>query len=181
MSPEAAPAPAAALHIEWPQYHRLIEQLAVIVYESGYTFDSLICLARGGMRVGDVLSRLFRVPLAILATSSYRGQGGTVAGELDIGRFITTTGADLAGRVLLVDDLVDSGNTVARVCDHLRQRYPAIQEIRTAVLWYKEGSCVAPDYFVERLVNNPWIHQPFERYDNLQPAEIAAQWSRRSR
>jgi len=175
MIEEPGSAAAASLHVDWPEYHRLIERLAVIIYESGYAFDSLLCLARGGMRVGDVLSRVFEVPLAILATSSYRDAGGTVAGALDIAEFITTTGGGLSGRLLLVDDLVDSGNTLQRVGDHLRQRFAAIREIRTAVLWYKEASFTAPDYFVERLTNNPWIHQPFERYDHLRPGQLAEQ------
>ena len=36
----------------------------------GWRFDQILCLARGGLRVGDQLSRIFEVPLAILATSS---------------------------------------------------------------------------------------------------------------
>jgi hypoxanthine phosphoribosyltransferase len=162
----------AHLHVGWEQYYRLIERLAVIVHESGYPFDSLVCLARGGMRAGDVLSRVFELPLAILATSSYREDGGTVAGKLDIADSITSTGGEPWGRVLLVDDLVDSGNTLERVAAHLRYRFPLIQEIRSAVLWYKASSTVAPDYFVERLQHNPWIHQPFERYDRLRPADL---------
>ena len=175
MNQHVNPVAGASLHVDWPEYHRLIERLAVLVHESGYEFDSLVCLARGGLRIGDVLSRVFQVPLAILATSSYRQAGGTIAGELDIAQFITTTAGDPAGRLLLVDDLVDSGNTLQRVRVHLEQRYLGIREIRTAVLWYKDASALAPDYFVEKLANNPWIHQPFERYDRVRPGELAQQ------
>ena len=173
MSQDVPPAAGASVHVDWPEYHRLIERLAVIVHESGYQFDSLLCLARGGLRIGDVLSRVFQVPLAILATSSYRDAAGTIAGDLDIAQFITTTAGDPAGRVLLVDDLVDSGNTLQRVREHLLQRFSGVQEIRTAVLWYKEASAVVPDFFVERVPGNPWIHQPFERYDRVRPGELA--------
>ena len=175
MSQDAPQATETSLHVDWPEYHRLIEQLAVIVHESGYKFDSLLCLARGGLRIGDVLSRLFQVPLAILATSSYREAGGTLAGSLDIAQFITSTAGDPSGRLLLVDDLVDSGNTLQQVREHLQQRFSAVREIRTAVLWYKEASALAPDFFVERLANNPWIYQPFERYDRMRPGELAEQ------
>lgn len=162
---------ARQLYVDWPAYHELIERLALQVHDSGYDFDSLLCLARGGMRVGDVVSRIFDVPLSILAASSYRDAGGTVAGELDIAEFISTT-RGLWGRLLVVDDLVDSGNTLQRVVEHLRGRYAAIREIRTAVLWCKASSSVVPDYFVERFSDNPWIHQPFERYDHLRPADL---------
>src|SRR5690606_41873752 len=68
--------------VSWDQYHELIERLALIVHESEWKFDKILCLARGGVRVGDVLSRIFDVPLGILATSSYREAAGTVQGQL---------------------------------------------------------------------------------------------------
>ena len=36
-------------------------------HNSGWVFDQILCLARGGMRPGDVLSRVFDKPLAIMS------------------------------------------------------------------------------------------------------------------
>jgi hypoxanthine phosphoribosyltransferase len=58
------------LYVSWDEYHRLIERLALKVHASGWAFDQILCLARGGMRPGDVLSRVFDKPLAIMSTSS---------------------------------------------------------------------------------------------------------------
>ncbi|MCU0938111.1 MAG: phosphoribosyltransferase [Burkholderiaceae bacterium] len=162
------------LYVSWDEYHQLIERLIVQVYEAGYQFDAILCLARGGLRIGDVISRVYDMPLAILAASSYREAAGTEQGQLDIGEFITKTGGEIAGKVLLVDDLVDSGVTMSRVIDHLKRRFPAITDVRTAVLWYKAVSSFRPDYFVEYLDDSPWIHQPFEEYDALRPIQLAA-------
>jgi uncharacterized protein len=166
------------LWVSWDEYHRLIEQLALTVHESKWKFDKILCLARGGLRVGDQLSRIFDLPLAILATSSYREAAGTQRGDLDIAQYITMTRGELHGNVLLVDDLVDSGVTLARVQQHLKERYPAIDSVRSAVLWYKACSSVKPDYFVQHLPTNPWIHQPFEDWDSLRPHNLAA-WIKR--
>lgn len=168
------------LYVSWDDYHRLIEQLIAQIYESGYRFDAILCLARGGLRIGDVISRVYDMPLAILAASSYREAAGTQQGRLDIGEFITKTGGDIAGQVLLVDDLVDSGVTMARVIEHLKQRFPAIAEVRTAVLWYKAVSRFRPDYCVQHLESSPWIHQPFEEYDALRPPQLAARLRQRA-
>jgi hypoxanthine phosphoribosyltransferase len=162
------------LYVNWDEYHRLIERLGLAVFESGWRFDSLLCLARGGLRVGDILSRVYDMPLAILAASSYREAAGRSQGDLDIGEYITMTQGSLHGSLLLVDDLVDSGITLSRVIAHLKQRYPAINEVRTAVIWYKACSSFKPDYFVEYLPTNPWIHQPFEVYDAMGPQNLAA-------
>ncbi|MFZ5538917.1 MAG: phosphoribosyltransferase [Pseudomonadota bacterium] len=169
------------LHVGWDEYHRMIEQLALQIYESGYRFDSILCLARGGLRVGDVISRIYDMPLAILATSSYREASGTRQGRLDIAEFITMTGGGLHGKLLLVDDLVDSGVTLTRVIEHLKQRFAALTEVRTAVLWYKAASTFKPDYYVQYLPTSPWIHQPFEEYDSLRPHQLAARLRGRAR
>ena len=136
----------ADLWVDWDQYHGLIEALCVKLHDSGWAFDHVLCLARGGLRVGDVISRLFRLPLAVLSTSSYREGQGSIRGTLSIGASITGTGGPLAGRVLLVDDLVDSGATLAGVVDHLKRQYPDIVEVRSAVLWWKAASSVRPGF-----------------------------------
>jgi adenine/guanine phosphoribosyltransferase-like PRPP-binding protein len=60
------------LYVSYDEYHNLIEKLAIKVHQSGWEFDTILCLARGGMRPGDILSRIFDKPLAIMSTSSYR-------------------------------------------------------------------------------------------------------------
>jgi uncharacterized protein len=165
------------LWITWAQYDDLIEQLAVQVQQSGFQFDQILCLARGGMRIGDVLSRVFKIPLAILATSSYRDAKGTAQGALNIAQQITSTAGPLSGNILLVDDLVDSGVTFSSVRDHLLHSFPLVTLIKTAVLWQKAASAVKPDYVVVALETNPWIHQPFEHYDTLTLSALVEKWS----
>jgi hypoxanthine phosphoribosyltransferase len=162
------------LHVSWDEYNRLVERLALTVYESGRVFNQIICVARGGLRVGDVLSRIFELPLAILSTHSYTTKGGTIRGELVIAEHMTMTRPRLGDRVLLVDDMVDSGHTLEAVHKELPRRFPHMTELKTAVLWWKACSAFKPDYCVAHLPDNPWIHQPFEVYDTLRPASLRA-------
>ena len=167
------------LYVSYDEYHNLIEKLAIKIHQSEWQFDTILCLARGGMRPGDILSRIFDKPLAIMSTSSYRadlGSGIDKQGNLDIARFITTPKGEIAGKVLLVDDLADSGHTLNVVIDQLRNNYKPITELRSAVIWTKGISAFQPDYSVELLPTNPWIHQPFESYDALSPEQLLAKW-----
>ena len=107
------------LFVTQEEYDDLVEQLVLKVADDGYKFDTILCLARGGMRVGDIFSRVHDMPLAILATSSYRQAAGKQQGDLDIAQFITKTGGEIAGHMLLVDDMVDSGKTLEQVVHHL--------------------------------------------------------------
>ena len=164
------------LYVSYDEYHNLIEKLAIRIHQSDWQFDTILCLARGGMRPGDILSRVFDKPLAIMSTSSYRADAGTIQGRLDLAKYITMPKGELAGRVLLVDDLADTGITLRAVVDRLRGM-PAIQELRAAVIWVKGVSTYVPDYFVETLPTSPWIHQPFEEYDNLRPDGLAKKFA----
>lgn len=162
----------AHLHVSWSEYDAAIERLAAGVRDSGWRFNQIICVARGGMRVGDMLSRLFDIPLAIIATRSYTGEAGTERGEITVARHTTMTTDALGDQVLLVDDLVDSGITLDVVRRHLLNEYPDIKAVRTAVIWYKACSNYVPDFYASYLTESPWIHQPFEKYDTMTPADL---------
>src|SRR6202012_650141 len=139
------------LYVSYDEYHNRIEKLAIKVYQSGWQFDTILCLARGGLRPGDVLSRIFDKPLAVMSTSSYRADAGTVQGHLDIARYITTPKGEIAGKVLLVDDLADSGHTLHAVVEMLKKSYAPITELRSAVIGTKALSTFTSDYSVEYL------------------------------
>jgi hypoxanthine phosphoribosyltransferase len=164
------------LYVSYDEYHNLMEKLAIKIHQSNWEFDTILCLARGGMRPGDILSRIFDKPLAIMSTSSYRAGAGTVQGHLDIARYITTPQGEIAGKVLLVDDLADSGLTLNAVINQLKTNYKPITELRSAVIWTKSISTFTPDYSVEYLPTNPWIHQPFESYDSMSAQQLAEKW-----
>ncbi|MCY7278859.1 MAG: phosphoribosyltransferase [Phormidesmis sp. CAN_BIN44] len=162
------------LHVSWSDYHRTIEHLAAQVYKSNWEFNQIVCLAKGGLRVGDILARIYDLPLAILATSSYRS--GKSRSSLVFSRDLTMTTPNLGSHVLLVDDLVDSGVTLQKSIPWLEHHYGFyIEEVRTAVLWYKACSVIKPDYYVDYLPDNPWIHQPFERYEDMTPEDLVTE------
>ncbi|MFN9171751.1 MAG: phosphoribosyltransferase, partial [Dolichospermum sp.] len=127
-----------------------------------------------GLRVGDILSRIYNQPLAILSTSSYSDMGKQERNNLLISRQLTMTSENLGSRILLVDDLVDSGVTIQKIVPWLYSYgQSSIAEIRTAVIWYKACSIIVPDYYTDYLPDNPWIHQPFEHYEYISPSELA--------
>ena len=82
--------------------------------------------------------------VGFVQASSYRG-ATTVGGELTIS---TSLMPDLADRdVLLVDDIFDTGRTIARLLEELVHARPA--SVRTAVLLWKEGRSqvdLTPDF-----------------------------------
>ena len=119
------------------------------------------------------MCRIFDKPLAIISTASYQGENNQTRGKIVVSQHLAMIEENLTGKILLVDDLVDSGISLQVVQDWLTENYGQdITEIKTAVLWYKSCSISKPDFFVDYLEDNPWIHQPFESYEQMQPKDL---------
>ena len=99
------------------------------------------------------LMRSVQVPhrVGFVQASSYAG-ATTEPGSLSVGLNLIP---DIAGRdVLLVDDIFDTGRTIARLLDELQRYRPA--SVRTAVLLWKEERSevmVTPNYFGFQIPN----------------------------
>ena len=64
---------------------------------------------------------------------------------------------------------------MTRSVDWLKKYPPLkgrIKSIKTAVLWKKAKSTFKPDFCAVTLKNNPWIVQPFERYEEIRINEL---------
>jgi hypothetical protein len=162
------------LYVNWDTYNKTIEELAVQIYEDGYEFNQIVCIAKGGLRVGDILARIFDVPFAVMSVESYHGDGvKDEQGQIVFGNSLAKTTPNLGSKVLLIDDLADSGRTL-RKCVKWLEHYEGffIDDLRSATLWTKGLSTFTPDYYVEFLPNDPWIHQPFEKYETMIVEEL---------
>ena len=163
------------LIIDWKEYNLIVEKLAIQIHESGFKPTLLIGVMRGGAPIIDVLSRVFKLKCAYLAVESYSGKNiEDKQGELVFSREMSSTVQNMGGRLLLCDDLSDTGVTLKKSINWL-YKYPAIkniESIKTAVLWKKKDSTYEPDYCAERLDGNPWIVQPFENYEELKIEDL---------
>lgn len=167
---------AKKLIIDWKQYNSIVEKLAINIFDSGFKPDLLIGIMRGGAPIIDVLSRVFKTKCAYLAVESYSGENiEDQQGELIFSRELSSTVQNMSGNILLCDDLSDTGVTLTRSIEWLKnykQLKNKIKSIKTAVLWKKADSTFEPDYCAQRLNDNPWIVQPFEKYEEIRIEDL---------
>jgi hypoxanthine phosphoribosyltransferase len=141
-------------YVSWPEYGNLAEALAERVRSGGKSFDLVIGIARGGIPVAMVVADHLGVQIDFINVKSYSG-----IAERSVPRILSTLTEDIKGRrILLVDDLVDHGETLALVRDFLLKQEPA--SLVTAVLFKKPWSKTNPDHFLE--IVDKWVVFPFE-------------------
>ena len=96
-------------------------------------------------------------------------------GELMFAREISSLASNKDfNKVLLIDDLSDTGLTLNKSIEWLKNYGPTkdyIKEVKTACLW-KKSSKFEPDFCPVRLDSDPWIVQPTEHYEELSIEEI---------
>ena len=135
-------------------------ELATQVVESGFQPDWIVCIARGGLLVGGAIG--YALPLKNIATLNVEFYTD-VDERLEVPVVLPPV-LDLVDLentdVLVVDDVADTGETLAMVIDLLT---PSVSELRSLVLYEKSRSVVHPDFVwrhTDRWINFPWSTLP---------------------
>ena len=167
---------ADKLIISFEEYTKIVEKLAILIHKN-YKPTVLVGIMRGAAPIIDILSRILRLPIAYIVIQSYSGKGmQDQQGQLMFAREISSLAKDKDfSRVLLIDDLSDTGLTLNKSIEWLRNYAPTknfIHEVKTACLWKKKSSTFEPDFCPVRLDSDPWIVQPTEHYEELSIEEI---------
>ena len=167
---------AEKLIISFDEYTQIVEKLAIQIHEK-YKPTVLVGIMRGAAPIIDILSRILKLPIAYIVIQSYSGKGlESQQGQLMFAREISSlANNEDFKKVLLIDDLSDTGLTLNKSIEWLKNYGPTkdfIKEVKTACLWKKKSSTFEPDFCPIRLNSDPWIVQPNEHYEELSIEEI---------
>jgi hypoxanthine phosphoribosyltransferase len=143
--------------ISWSEVQRQCLRLAGMIRESGYRPDLIVAIGRGGY----VPARLLCDYLHIMDLTSIRLEHYLPgAARQKKTRIRYPLKADIKGlRVLLVDDVNDTGDTLVAATEHLQTFHPA--DLRTAVIHEKTVSCTSADYYARRVIEWRWLIYPW--------------------
>ena len=162
---------AEKLIISFDEYTQIVEKLAIQIHEK-YKPTVLVGIMRGAAPIIDILSRILKLPIAYIVIQSYSGKGlEDQQGQLMFAREISSLANNKDfNKVLLIDDLSDTGLTLNKSIEWLKNYGPTkdyIKEVKTACLWKKKSSTFEPDFCPIRLDSDPWIVQPTEHYEEI--------------
>jgi hypothetical protein len=140
-------------HPTYDQIHSDCLDLAKSVLYDGIKFDAIVGLTRGGLVPGVLMSHMLQTPMEVVSYSSKLGAGDNRC----YGEEIPVIHAK---RILIVDDIADSGKTLLELVKEYDSRG---HEVYTATLYYKESSVLEPNYYINMIpADAPWIIFPWE-------------------
>ena len=136
--------------MDWNLFYKLARQVADKINSSGYKPDIIVGLARGGWVLARVLCDFVGVKDLVSLKVEHWGVTATPDGTAQLKQ---TLNVDVTGKkVLVVDDIADSGESMRVTVDYIKSLNPT--EVRTATLQHLETSKFRADYVGEEL---PWV------------------------
>ena len=155
-------------------------RLGADVIRSGFRPTIMIAIWRGGVPMGIAIQELLAwygidSDHIAIRSSSYSGIDSHTPQIRIHGMDYLVGHCSDTDRLLIVDDVFDTGLTIEAVIDHLRQkaRRNTPREIRVAVPYYKPARNLTarkPDYYLHR--TDAWLKYPHS-LEGLTPDEIA--------
>ncbi len=123
---------------------------------SDFGADGIVFIARGGATLAHFLAMNTGIrKMYAINTYSYEGQkklGTPVVDELP----------SLAGasKIIVADEIVDTGETLKVVVEKLKAAYPKV-EFKTATLFQRQSAVIKADYYLH--LTNEWVEFFWER------------------
>jgi hypothetical protein len=149
--------------LSWEEAYRLAGETAKRIKRDKYVPDAIVGITRGGWVPSMMLSDL----LGVRDLLSVRVEHWGVTGRKDLkAKLKYPLQADLSGKkVLLVDDLTDTGDSIILALEEVKRHGPS--EVRTATLIHKKQSRYRPDYYARETDEWRWIVLPWNLTEDL--------------
>jgi hypoxanthine phosphoribosyltransferase len=148
----------------WNYIYDLCRDLSSSVVESGYEPDVVVALARGGWFAGRMVCDFLGISdLISLKVEHYVGTA-RFADECRV-RYPIAEEMVKDKRVLIVDDIADTGKSLQHASDYVKEFKPA--DCRTGVLQLLFTSETTPDYFAEFLEDWMWVVYPWNFIEDM--------------
>jgi hypoxanthine phosphoribosyltransferase len=157
----------------WDQIYELLLNLANRIRRNDFKPDVIVGVSRGGWPPARVISDLLENPrLANVTAEFYVGVAETK------GKPVITQPVSVSvrgKRVLVVDDVADTGESLRLVRAHLEEQDAT--EVKIATIYYKPWSVVIPDYCEKE--TSSWIVFPWERKETVK--KVVEKYKRQGR
>ena len=151
-------------HLTWQAFGDASRLMAQAIADDGFRPDLILAIARGGLFFAGALGYALAVKnLHVMNVEFYNGVGSTL--DMPVMLPPVPQAVDFsAKKVLIADDVADSGRTLDLVYSFVRDY---VEEARTAVVYEKPRSIIKCDYVWRR--TDLWIDFPWSSQDPVAP------------
>jgi uncharacterized protein len=137
----------------WAEVDRWADRLAEQVRSAPQLPETLVGLTRGGWVPARMLSDRLGVKRLVSVRAQHWGVTATPDGVASLSEGLS--GPVAGERVLLVDDITDTGESLALALEHVRAARPA--SVESATFLHIPHSKLVPTYYAEEIPRDAWV------------------------
>ncbi|MFH1637301.1 MAG: phosphoribosyltransferase [Candidatus Woesearchaeota archaeon] len=146
----------------WQDMHKLAKLTADKIKKQEYHPDVIIAIARGGLVPARLFCDFLHIKNCFSVKVDHWGLTATKDGKAKLTQGLNTA---LEGkRVLLVDDITDTGQSISVAKEHIEEFNP--KEVKTATLIHLSNSKYTPDFFGDEM-EWAWIIFPWNFREDM--------------
>ncbi len=146
-------------NVSWREVERLVDSIASRINKK---YNVIIGINRGGLVPSVLLSQVTKIRHGVTTIESYLGNKR--AKKSKVSYHVSMIGnLEPTSRILLVDDIADSGHSLIEVVGILKKLGCQESRIDTATLHYKAQSKFKPTFYGKKVPDYDWLNYPWER------------------
>lgn len=131
-------------------YSAFLADTKILTQKIDWEFDAIVAIARGGLCIAQFLGEYYDMR----SVYSINTIGYNDTEKLEQVEVFNIPQFRAEKSVLIVDDIVDSGDTLREVLNVLQKEYPQVT-FKTASLFYKKSAKIVPHWYVKEA--KAWI------------------------
>lgn len=138
--------------MSWNEFESLSLEVAKIIKQSKNNYDLLICVSRGGLLLGKILSEVLDTPLAIIS-AKYVNDTYLVDDKI-------SSTVPIKGKILLIDDVLEENSL--KIIEVIKKNKSVLCVDLASVFYRAKNKKFKPNFFINEIKDNLWVSFPYQ-------------------
>jgi len=138
--------------MSWNEFESLSLEVAKIIKQSKNNYDLLICVSRGGLLLGKILSEVLDTPLGIIS-AKYVNDTYLVDDKI-------SSTVPIKGKILLIDDVLEENSL--KIIEVIKKNKSVLCVDLASVFYRAKNKKFKPNFFINEIKDNIWVSFPYQ-------------------
>ncbi len=138
--------------ISWNEFEKLSVDLAKQIISSNIKFNQIVCVSRGGLLLGRILSEILNLPLGVISAKS-------IGVDYKVDSKISSLKIP-KDNILLVDDFFEE--SAYEITSVIKDKYNLVKNIFLACVFYRSKGEFKPKFYINHIKEEFWVSFPYQ-------------------
>ncbi len=153
--------------VDWTYAYDLCRDASEEIKAAGFTPEAIIGVARGGWYLARNLCDFFLLKDLFSLKMEHWGLAATITGDAKLKYGLDDRERELikGKRVLIADDVTDTGDSLKLVAEYVKSLGAA--DVKTVTMHHKTSSSFVPDFYAEMMSDWRWVVYPWSIHEDI--------------